>query len=474
MIKDSKPIKGNVKLILFELNEVPKAVIEYYVKQYPKSSFAYLIKKGIFRETETNDEGELHPWSTWPTLHRGVTNKIHNIKFINQDLTEISHFPPIWEVLIKNKIDVGIFGSLQSSPPIISNYMKFHLPDTFSPNDDAKPRKLSLFQNLNLELANENKAINRKFKLKSILKFLKFFLFEFFSAKIFFNVFFHIIKESINYKEKTRRYNIQSFLTFEIYFKFLNIFKPRFSTYFTNHVAATMHRFWFDTFPKDFGVSEAKTDPFYSQSIKKSMRLVDKQLFKLIKFCKKNNYDLIITSSMGQEAIKREEYVPEIFLDDLNKFLYFLKLDSSKYELLPAMHPDICVSCKSELALEKLRKIITQIKDEKGFEILKERYKPVSNRINLWFIPSKELANTGNFIFKGNPYNYSNLGLSIFKRKEGTGYHTPKGILFAFGPNQNRFLSDSNRLINTLEIAPTFLDIFNVKIPDYMVDPLTK
>ena len=32
------------------------------------------------------DEGELHPWSTWPTVHRGVNNNLHKIRFINQDL----------------------------------------------------------------------------------------------------------------------------------------------------------------------------------------------------------------------------------------------------------------------------------------------------------------------------------------------------------------------------------------------------
>ena len=31
--------------------------------------------------------GELHPWSTWPTVHRGVTNETHRINFINQDLS---------------------------------------------------------------------------------------------------------------------------------------------------------------------------------------------------------------------------------------------------------------------------------------------------------------------------------------------------------------------------------------------------
>ena len=37
--------------------------------------------------------------------------------------------------------------------------------------------------------------------------------------------FLHIIREVINTKQKTRRYNIQSLITFEIYFKYLNFLK---------------------------------------------------------------------------------------------------------------------------------------------------------------------------------------------------------------------------------------------------------
>ena len=69
--------------------------------------------------------------------------------------------------------------------------------------------------------------------------------------------------------------------------------------------------------------------------------------------------------------------------------------------------------------------------------------------------------------------NHTDLGLSIINRRKGTGYHTPKGILFAYGPNQERFFSKKNKKINTLEIAPTLLDIFKVKIPEYMLNPLT-
>ena len=40
----------------------------------PKSCFAKILKKGIYKVTSTRDDGELHPWSTWPTVHRGTPN----------------------------------------------------------------------------------------------------------------------------------------------------------------------------------------------------------------------------------------------------------------------------------------------------------------------------------------------------------------------------------------------------------------
>ena len=119
--------KANNKLILYELNEVPVKLLNYYTTLKPNSNFNYLINSGKLKPTITNDIGELHPWSTWPTVHRGVNNNIHNIRFINQDLKCAKAWPPIWETISLNNISIGIFGSLQSYPPIINKNVKFFL-----------------------------------------------------------------------------------------------------------------------------------------------------------------------------------------------------------------------------------------------------------------------------------------------------------------------------------------------------------
>ena len=68
------------------------------------------------------------------------SNFIHKIRFINQDLTPAKIYPPIWEVLAKKGITIGIFGSLQSYSPLEGENIKFYVPDTFSPEKKLFPK----------------------------------------------------------------------------------------------------------------------------------------------------------------------------------------------------------------------------------------------------------------------------------------------------------------------------------------------
>lgn len=104
-------------LVIYELNEVSYRVIDYFTRNKPDSAIANLVKNSSNYTTMTSDYGELHPWTTWPTLHRGVTNAVHDIRFINQNLDCADAYPPIWQTLQQAGKRVGVFGSLQSYPP---------------------------------------------------------------------------------------------------------------------------------------------------------------------------------------------------------------------------------------------------------------------------------------------------------------------------------------------------------------------
>ena len=73
------------KLILLEINEVPHKVYKHFIQHHPETELAKLIKSSVVYTTKSTDQGELHPWSTWPTLHRGIDNTVHGINDIGQD-----------------------------------------------------------------------------------------------------------------------------------------------------------------------------------------------------------------------------------------------------------------------------------------------------------------------------------------------------------------------------------------------------
>lgn len=460
------------KLILYELNEVPKRIIDLYIGLYPKSNFAKILSKGIFLETITKDDGELHPWSTWPTVHRGVNNFLHNIRYINQDLTKTFNYKPIWEILVDNEINVGIFGSLQSFPPLYNDKVCFYLPDTFAPSPKAFPSDLMEFQKFNLDVVGENKAISRKITFNQINSFLRLINKNIISKQSAFNAVNHILKEKINHKYKTRRSLLQPELSFDLFFNNLNFYSPNFSTYFTNHVAGMMHRYWKDLFPQDFKLEKTTIDSFYSQSILKAMSIADVQIGRLINLSEKENYDIWIISSMGQSSINRGDYIPELVIRDISKLIKILKLDVNAYTLLPAMQPDICIDCLDGFHLTKLRKSIKQLKDSNGNLILEERYEPVGLRLNLSIQRSKAVIKDQELIFEIKKYDLKETGFQIIKRNIGTGYHIPKGIFIAYGNKSIKIFKKKSQLIDTCKICPTILKFFGFNKLDYMMDPL--
>mgnify|MGYP000280093472 CR=1 FL=1 len=61
-------------IVLFEMNEVPLAILDHYAEARPASALAGLLREGRVYRTMSEDVGHLSPWATWPSVHRGVPN----------------------------------------------------------------------------------------------------------------------------------------------------------------------------------------------------------------------------------------------------------------------------------------------------------------------------------------------------------------------------------------------------------------
>ena len=164
-----------MSVVVYELNEIPKKILDFYAISHPNSAFAFLQKHSKLFATTTADVGGLSPWITWPTMHRGVSNLEHEISDLGQNLNNINkEYPNIYNILAKQGVKVGVFGCLQSYPlpNNLDNY-QFYVPDTFAAGDECFPEILSSFQTFNLSMVKLNaRNVTKGIAVKNASKFI--------------------------------------------------------------------------------------------------------------------------------------------------------------------------------------------------------------------------------------------------------------------------------------------------------------
>lgn len=459
------------KIILFELNEVPFRVIDHFALNHPNSSMAKILNKGEQYVTLSSDTGHLHPWSTWPTVHRGVTNETHKIKDIGENLTELNtSYPAVWDILINKGVSSGIFSSLHTYPlPSNVDKYKFFVPDPFAAGFETQPKSIEPFQAFNLMMSRASaRNASRKINIKTGLLLVSTMVRIGVKFKSFKDLFKQLIDERFEPWKTTRRRTYQSVLAFDIFYKLLKKEKPEFTTFFSNHAASTMHRYWAATFPEDYDNIELGDDWIkkYSGEIDFAMSKLDYFLSKILTFINKNpEYKLLITSSMGQQATQAKSLETELAVKDLNKFVSKLGMSDADWEPMPAMHPQYNVKMTNERGIEQFKKILSGLSIDG--KLVQYRSKDDGFfSIDFGHVNLKEEV----MKFNDEPCLFSDFGLENEKIQEeasGTAYHVPEGSLIVFDP-QTEAKPERVQGVDTTRIAPSILKNFGIDIPDYM------
>jgi hypothetical protein len=333
------------KIILFELNEVPKKILDYFIQSRPQSWLARTTNSRKYFDTYMPNVGHLSPWNTWPSFHRGVPNDKHFLSDFNQDTKEVdAEFPPIWKVLAQEGARVGVFGSLHSFPvPGNLKNVAFHVPDVFAPASDCIPEEVSIFQEINLALSRESsRNVNGRIPVREASKLAMSFRQLGFRLSTVTDIVGQLISERHDNWKTTRRRTYQSVIGFDVFFKQLCKSKPDFVTFFTNHVASSMHRYWAASFPEDYENFKFPRDwvDTYEDEVLWTMQKADDMLERLGRFVDQNpEYMLVCASSMGQEAVECEPTETQLYVSDSKKFLSNLGVGAEDCEILPAMVP---------------------------------------------------------------------------------------------------------------------------------------
>ena len=461
-----------MKIIFFELNEVPYKIIHHFCKLYPESNLAKIAANGRKYETFSEDQGHLSPWITWPTLHRGITNEKHFISDFGEDMQEQDkQYPTIWNILAKEGVKVGLFGSLHTHPlPKEVEKFSFYVPDTFAAGSECFPKKLEAFQKFNLSMARESvRVVNSKIPAKEAMQFLVKLPDLGFKFKTATDLMAQMVDERINKWKVVRRRTYQSVIGFDIFYKQLVTKKPDFTTFFTNHVASSQHRYWAAAFPEEYDNLEMGRNwiETYNGEIVYAMKKADAMIGRLMKFIESNpEYSLWILSSMGQEAVEAKEIFTNLFVTNGKKFMDNFKLGQGNYELKPSMMPQFNLQVHVDKRNEFEEKIETfRINGEK-INYRKKGEGVYSLDIGLNNVDESKLKIE--FMGEEIPLAFSGLeNITIQDRCGATAYHIPQGALLIY-PGGNGTDTKTTPAISTTDIAPAVLSNYNVKVPEYM------
>ena len=466
------------RIVLFELNEVPWRIVNEYVADNPRSALARILPTSRCHTSIAADRGHLSPWTTWPTLHRGVNDEQHMIGSFGQDRAEVDgFFPPIWQLLHDAGVSVGICGTLHSypAPADISSY-SFYLPDSFAGDATAYPAELAAFQEFNLRMvAASCRNVDTGIPRAAALKFLRWTPKIGIRPRTFAALTGQLLAERRKPWLSTRRRSFQAIFAFDLFEKHLYQIRPGFSSFFTNHVASAMHRYWAAGHPGDY--EQVKLDDRwmarYRDEVPWAMARADEMIGRLAAFADANpEYELWIASSMGQGPTLAQPLETQLYLEGLPTFMQAVAgIPMDGWSRRPAMLPQRNVHVEPDHAdrFEAALRAITVA----GAPL---RFRRADNGFFSMEWGQPNLHDQPDAVrFAGEIRSPASLGLravEIEERSDTTAYHVPQGLLAIYDPQHPSAKSQERPDVSVLDIAPKMLTNFGVAVPEYMQEPV--
>lgn len=450
-------------ILLLEINEVPWKIIDHYTRNNEIPNVRRFFENADQFTTVTVDTGELSPWVTWPSFHRGMGNLEHKIKNLGQDPKTFCG-TPVWEDIRASGGTIGICGSMQSWPPIDPGKNGFYLPDTFAHDESCIPNYLNPIQAFNLSQVKKNaRVVNSKLPSISELTNIASALMK---SGITLNTVARLTGQLIGERfDKSlvgRRSTYQSILFWDVFCKHYNpVSPPDFSTFFSNHVAGLMHRYWCDVFPEEFPEFADKNLPSHEHLMRFAFHVLDDILAKVMQWAEKNPELLVIfASSMGQAAVHRDQHEGfELVVDSVEALMSKAGLTGRDYKPLMAMVPQIAVEIADANLRSSAKQALESFYCGADCHFISVQEIGISLSITVGTPPKKDI--TDNLVkVNGNLLPLNELGIYKQDIEPGTAYHIPEGSLAFYSAAKGRSGSVKQRSkVSADKVKSWMLDI---------------
>jgi hypothetical protein len=417
-------------VLVLEINEMPWRLIDRYVDSPDFPHICQFFERSHQYTNVAVDTGELSPWVTWPTMHRGMNNEAHGIRNLGQNPSAFKGCP-IWHEVREAGETIGVCGPMQSWPPIEPGPGGFYVPDTFAHDEKCFPTYLEPIQAVNLAQVKRNpRVISSSLpSMHEVALLLQNIGNAGIRTRTLGKIASQLLSERFDRRRVSRRPIYQTVLFWDVFRKhFKASSPPAYSSFFTNHIAGVMHRFWKDVFPEDFGKERREDVDSFEPLMRFSLDILDEMLADVLAWMEKNPALVtVFASSMGQAAIHREYHEGvELHITNVNRLLESTGLTRGDYVPLLAMVPQVA----AEIADPKLREQtrahllrVTTIGDHPLFQV-----DEIGTSLSITMtLPPKTDIEAGVACLGGNRILYSSLGITPQRIESGTAYHIPEG-----------------------------------------------
>lgn len=134
---------ANRRLLLIELNEFSRELLEHGASEYQLANVARLLGMAA-TQTRTDDQTEhrgLDPWVQWVSVHTGQPSTSHQVTHLGDTPSKLG-FSQLWEVLDAKGTTSGIWGAMNATRGSASR-CAFFLPDPWTFSEPAYPADLN-------------------------------------------------------------------------------------------------------------------------------------------------------------------------------------------------------------------------------------------------------------------------------------------------------------------------------------------
>jgi hypothetical protein len=470
-------------VLLLELNEVTNRILDRYAAHTPGSAAAELLRRSRRYRTLLPHTGLLEPWTAWPGFHRGVDNSVHGIFSLGQPLADADmRCPPLWSLLRQRGLRVGVFGSLHARlDGSDSGGYAFFVPDFFAPDCSVHPAGLMAYQKFNIAMTRASKhRVSRRLPGRAAMEFLLHAGGLGVGWSTWSRTAAQLVGEIARPHTKIRRRAIQNMIMGDVFLRLLDTTRPDFATFFTNHVATALHRYWAAAFPQDY--TYLPLDPRYLRrfdgEVFAALDVFDAFLARVMDFARRRGYIVTVASAFGQGPVPTCHSYGFATISDVERFMAALGLQADMWRASPTMTPHFSIQvapphaerCRRALASLRIGDFHMVETDDIQWPMCFQERLPGFFSI---YFQIDDYNGPPSIAVNGTPLAFVDAGIGSWKHEnaiEYTAYHTHEGSLAIYDPALATTDAEI-REVSALEYAPSVLRHFGIPVPEAMMAP---